>query len=496
MTSAIKACSAIEGLEPEGLWEYFAELSAIPRCSKHEAEAGRYVFGAAKKLGLEAFHDLKGNVVVRKKSTPGREKTPMIALQSHLDMVCEKNKDTAHDFSRDPIILKRKGNFITADGTTLGADNGLGVATALAIMEDKTLSHGPLEFVFTVDEETGLTGAAGLQNGALKSRILINLDTEDEGVLYVGCAGGCDSTGTLAVAFEPLPAKHVLYTLRVYGLRGGHSGIDIHTGRGNAIKLLGRAVAEISGCGAHGVRLCGISGGSKRNAIPREAEALLAMPAAAAGPSMKKAAELDKVYKAELAAADRGVAVMLTPAGGKKARREARVMKKACQTRLVDLLNALPHGVIAMSQEIPGLVETSTNLARVTMEKNTVTIETSQRSSVESRKAEVVQAVSAVFALAGAKVAHGDGYPGWKPDLQSPILKIAQETYRRLYGKEAGVKAVHAGLECGIIGEKFPGMDMLSLGPTLEMVHSPDERVHIDSVKKYWDYLLAILESV
>jgi dipeptidase D len=481
--------SAIEGLVPKRLWEYFAELSAIPRCSKHETEAGRYVFGAAKKLGLEVLQDPKGNVIVRKKGVLGREKTPMIALQSHCDMVCEKNKETIHDFSRDPVVLKRQGDFITAGGTTLGADNGIGVATALAIMEDTELRHGPLEFVFTVDEETGLTGAAALRSGDLKSRILINLDTEDEGVLYVGCAGGCDSTGTFPISFDPLPAKHALYSLRVYGLRGGHSGIDIHTGRGNAIKLLGRAVAALARSGA---RLCSLSGGSKRNAIPREAEALLAIPAAAAGAAMKEAAELDKVYKSELAAADSGVAMTLTALGGKK----MRVMKKVCQARLVNLLNALPHGVIAMSQEIPGLVETSTNCARVTTTKNSAVIETSQRSSVESRKTEIVQAVGAVFALAGAPVAHGDGYPGWKPDLQSPILKIAQETYRRLYGKEAGVKAVHAGLECGIIGEKFPGMDMLSLGPTLEMVHSPDERVHIGSVKKYWDYLLAILESV
>ena len=482
--------SAIEGLEPERLWEYFAELSAIPRCSKHEALAGRYVLNAAKKLGLEVQQDPKGNVVVRKKASPGRESVPMIALQSHLDMVCEKNKDTAHDFGKDPVVLKRQRNFITADGTTLGADNGLGVATELAIMEGKTLNHGPLEFVFTVDEETGLTGAAGLRSDALQSRMLINLDTEDEGVLYVGCAGGCDSTGTLAVAFEPLPAKHILYTLRVHGLRGGHSGIDIHTGRGNAIKILGRAVAALSAC--CGARLCSLSGGSKRNAIPREAEALIAVPAAAAEQALKMAEELDKVFKSELAAADRGVAVTLTALGGRK----TRVMKRAGQARLVDLLNALPHGVIAMSQEIPGLVETSTNCARVMTKKSSVVIETSQRSSVESRKAEVVQTVGAVFALAGAHVSHGDGYPGWKPDLNSPLLKIAKETYRRLFGKEAGVKAVHAGLECGIIGERFPGMDMLSLGPTLEMVHSPEERVLIDSVKKYWDYLRAILESV
>ncbi len=491
MSSAIKACTAIEGLEPKRLWEYFAELSAIPRCSKHEAEAGRYVFGVAKKLGLEVFKDPKGNVIAWKKGTPGREKAPLVALQSHLDMVCEKNRDKAHDFSRDPIVLKRNGNFLTADGTTLGADNGIGVATSLAIMEDAALNHGPLEFVFTVDEETGLTGAAGLQSNALKARTLINLDTEDEGVLYVGCAGGCDSIGTLAVAFESLTANHALFTLKVEGLRGGHSGIDIHTGRGNAIKLLSRAMHILSD---RGVRLCRLSGGNKRNAIPREAEALCAVPAAETEAAAAEVYKLDKIYKKEYATADSGVALSLTACNGKKS--GARVLKTAVRKRLVNLLNALPHGVVAMSQDIPGLVETSANLARVTTKENSVVIETSQRSSVESRKTEIVQTVNAAFALAGAAVSHGDGYPGWKPDLHSPILKTAMETYRRMYGKEPAVKAVHAGLECGIIGEKFPGMDMVSLGPTLEMVHSPEERVQIGSVKKFWDYLLAILESV
>jgi dipeptidase D len=483
--------SALQGLEPKRLWEYFAELSAIPRCSKHEAEAARYVFGVAKKLGLEANKDLRGNVIVRKPAGSGRENAPMIAVQSHLDMVCEKNKETVHDFSRDPIVLKRNGNFLAADGTTLGADNGIGAATCLAIMENTGLKHGPLELIFTVDEETGLTGAAGLRRGALQSRTLINLDTEDEGVLYVGCAGGCDSTGTLPIAFDSLPARHALFSLRVHGLRGGHSGIDIHAGRGNAIKLLSRALAALSG---HGVLLCSLSGGNKRNAIPREAEAFCAAPTGKIRPIGSVVGNIDKTYKKEYSAVDKGINILLTPVpGGEK---PVRVMKKTAQNRLINLLNALPHGVIAMSQDIPGLVETSTNLARVTTGKNSVMIETSQRGSVESRKTEIVQAVGAVFALAGAKVRHGDGYPGWKPDLQSPLLTTAKETYRRLFGKEAAVKAIHAGLECGIIGERFPGMDMISLGPTIEMAHSPEERVDTDSVKKYWEYLTALLEMV
>jgi dipeptidase D len=440
---------------------------------------------------LEVFQDAKGNVIARKKASAGREAAPMIAVQCHLDMVCEKNSATAHDFARDPIVLKRQGNFITAEGTTLGADNGIGVATALAIMEDKKLNHGPLEFVFTVDEETGLTGAAGLRPDALRSRMLINLDTEDEGVLYVGCAGGCDSIGRLPVSFDPLPARYVLYTLRVHGLRGGHSGIDIHTGRANAIKLLCRELAALA---VNGARLCRLSGGNKRNAIPREAEALVALPSPEVAAAAETVSEMEKIFKNEYSAADKGATLTFTEYEGKRS--GVKALKKVSQEQLLNLLFGLQHGVIAMSQDIPGLVETSTNLARVTMERTTATIETSQRSSMESRKTEIVQAVSAVFALAGAHVTHGDGYPGWKSDLNSPLLKIAKETYRRLFGKEAGVKAVHAGLECGIIGEKFPGMDMLSLGPTLEMVHSPEERVLIDSVKKYWDYLLSILESV
>jgi dipeptidase D len=482
--------SAIDGLEPKRLWDFFAGLSALPRCSKHEAKAAGYVFTAAKKLGLEVRMDANGNVIVRKKAAPGRERAPCIALQSHLDMVCEKNAATAHDFRKDPIVLKRNGNFITADGTTLGADNGIGVATELAIMESASVNHGPLELVFTVDEETGLTGAAALKSDALQSRVMINLDSEDEGVLYIGCAGGVDSIGTLPVAYATLPAPYTLWTLTVSGLRGGHSGIDIHTGRGNAIKLLSRALCALSGCG---VRLCSLSGGNKRNAIPREAKALLAMPAAAAEQMTLIIAKLDTTYSNEYSATDNGITLSLFPCGGKRG--GVRMLKKTAQERLLNLLNALPHGVIAMSQDIPGLVETSTNLARVTVKKNAVRIETSQRSSVDSRKTEIVRAVGAVFALAGAKVAYSDGYPGWKPDLNSPILKIAKETYRRLYGRAIAIRAVHAGLECGIIGEKFPGMDLLSLGPTIEMAHSPEERVHIDSVKKYWEFLLAILET-
>jgi dipeptidase D len=481
--------SAIQGLEPKRLWEYFAKLSAIPRCSKHEEKAIAYIRGVAKLLGLESEQDAIGNVLVRKKAHGGREDAPRIALQSHIDMVCEKNRDKVHDFFKDPLVLKRSGNFLTADGTTLGADNGMGVCTALSLMEDRSIRHGPLEFLFTLDEETGLSGAAGLQSGFLASRILINLDSEDEGVLYVGCSGGVDTIGTLPVGFDPMPAKHALFTLKVSALRGGHSGLEIHVGRGNAIKLLNRAMGALSPMGA---RVCTLEGGNKRNAIPREAAAVIAVPKAAVAALEEKVRELEKIYREEYSVLDGGVTLSLEPLEKKM----TRVFKRSAQKKLINLLYALPHGVIAMNPSIPGLVETSTNLATVSTSKTGIMIATSQRSSVESEKNDLMQMVRSTFMLAGATVENSDGYPGWKPNLSSPILRVAQEVYRTLFGKEAEVKAVHAGLECGIIGEKYPGMDMVSLGPTLEMVHSPEERIVIDTVKKYWDFLTRILESV
>ncbi len=481
--------SAIDGLRPEPLWRYFEELSAIPRGSKHEGKASAYVAGAAKRLGLETFTDPIGNVVVRKSASKGWERAPGIVIQSHLDMVCEKNSGTVHDFERDPLVLRRQGDFITATGTTLGADDGIGVAAGLALMEDVLVKHGPLEFLFTVDEETGLTGANNLGNNFLQSRILINLDSEEEGVLCVGCAGGMDSRGEVPVAFEPLPARHLLFRLKVSGLRGGHSGLDIHRGRGNAIKLLNRVLKALAPCGA---RLSSIDGGNKRNAIPREARATIALPEKSLDAALKKVTELAALYKAEYAATDSGVELTI----GKLRSGNDRVMKRASANAILNLLSVVPHGVIAMNAAISGLVETSTNLARVFTEKNAVVIETSQRSSVESEKADIVATVCAAFDLVGAKVSHGDGYAGWRPDLASPILKTAQAVYRKKFNNDPIVKAIHAGLECGIIGDKYPGMDMLSIGPTLEMAHSPEERVKIESVEHIWEYLVAILETV
>jgi dipeptidase D len=479
--------SAIDGLTPPLLWNYFLELSRIPRCSKHEAAVSRFVVDTARRLGLSATQDRSGNVVVRKPASRGRERAPSMCLQGHLDMVCEKSAQVSHDFSTDPIVLVRRGNALMANGTTLGADNGIAVATNLAIMADGTLQHGPLEFLFTVDEETGLTGAHNLEPGFIESRTLLNLDSEEEGALYVGCAGGRDTVGTWAAAFEAPPDGFVPIGLSVSGLRGGHSGVDIDKGRGNALKLLARVLHALE---HHGARLARIDGGNKRNAIPRDAHAMLYVEDASDARNLID--EWNRTFGAELASTEPDILVaMANPSAEEK-----RVLRERDQRQIVQALTALPHGVIKMSPDIPTLVETSTNLAVATTNGNTITIATSQRSSVGSEIDEIVDTVSSILALAGARVEHSDGYPGWKPNLESPILQTAVATYHSLYGKTPEVKAVHAGLECGIIGERYPGIDMISFGPTLEGVHSPEEKIYIDTVPRFWAFLLAILKAI
>lgn len=481
--------NAIAGLKPELVWKYFAEISQIPRGSKNEAAIINYVMQTASKLGLEAKKDSIGNVVVVKPASPGKENLPVVVLQGHLDMVCEKNKDKIHDFTKDPIELVREGDIIRANGTTLGADNGIGVAISLAIMEDKSLVHGPLEFLFTVDEETGLTGAQNLRGDFLKGRILINLDSEEEGALYVGCSGGKDTIGTLAVSWENAPENYSALQISITGLRGGHSGLDIHTGRGNAIKLLNRVLWNLND--QFDLRLSKIDAGNKRNAIPREGDAIVYVSKDKINDVKKIIQKFDPIFKSEFSVVDKGVTVKVNDITG-----NGKVLQKALTTRLLNLLYALPHGVIAMSQDIPGLVETSTNLAIINTTDTAIVVSTSQRSSVESSKEDIVGQVRSVFSLAGAKVEHSDGYPGWKPNLNSNILSISKNVYKNLFGKEPEVKAIHAGLECGIIGEKFSGMDMISMGPTLEAVHSPDEKIYVKTVEKFWKYLLEILKNI
>jgi dipeptidase D len=482
--------AAIEGLKPELVWKYFAEISRIPRGSKNEAAASKYVLDVAKKLGLQAKADKLGNVVVRKPSSAGRPNVRPVALQGHLDMVCEKNKDTVHNFLKDPIEIVRKGNVLMANGTTLGADNGIAVATSLAIMEDRSLEHGPLELLFTVDEETGLTGANNLSADFLESRTLLNLDSEEEGTLYVGCSGGKDTTGTWKVRFDEATGSMTPVQVRVSGLKGGHSGLDIDKGRGNAIKIMNRAVLALEAVGA---RLAFFDGGNKHNAIPRECETVLLVPSKQVEEAGKIVDDVNATVKSELAGTEPDLRVALARMNSRK---KWKVLRRSEQVKLLKTIAALPHGVIKMSADIPGLVETSTNVAVIKTAKDAIKIATSQRSSVASEISDISRSVSFIFELGGARVEHTDAYPGWKPDLASPILGVAKSAFRALYGKDPEVKAIHAGLECGIIGERIPGMDMVSLGPTLEAVHSPDEKIFIDTVERFWNFLLEILKGV
>ncbi len=479
--------SAIDGLKPEPVWKVFEEISGIPRGSKNEAAIAAYVVATAKRLGLAVKQDRAGNVAVKKGATASRPNSPSVCLQGHLDMVCEKNADKVHDFTKDPIELVRKGNVLAANGTTLGADNGIAVATNLALMKDMTLAHGPLEFLFTIDEETGLTGATNLSPDLIESKTLLNLDSEEEGSIYVGCSGGRDTVGTFPVKFENRPPGSVSFSLAVSGLKGGHSGLEIDKNRGNAVKILNRVLLALE---KHRLRLSSIDGGNKRNAIPRECTAFFWIPKKAVAAARRSVSEISESIRAEFSTLEPALSLSLTEAKGGK------VFPAKLQGRILRAISGLPHGVTKMSSDIPGLVETSTNVASVATSRKALIIATSQRSSVESENEEMCDTVASVLTLAGAEVKSSDGYPGWKPNLNSPILKVARETYSSLFGKEPEVKAIHAGLECGIIGERIPGMDMVSFGPTLEGVHSPDEKIYTDTVERFWNFLVAILAKI
>ncbi len=475
-------------LKPSLLWKHFGKILTIPHCSGHEQALGDYILSVAKADGLEGQKDKVKNVLVAKKASPGREKTAGIVLQAHMDMVCEKNSDTAHDFAKDAIQTEIKGDWLQAKGTTLGSDNGIGVAACLAVMEDKDLVHGPLEFLFTVDEETGLTGANRLEPGALKGKMLLNLDSEEIETFTIGCAGGADSEVFLPFVREK-PAG-AAYRIKIHGYRGGHSGLDIHQGRGNAIKLLARILDRARRQSDYG--LAEIEGGNKHNAIPREAWAdLVVAPDKVA--SLK--AVVEKAFaeiRVEYQAVETDAAVSFGPSEDKP----AEVLSAASRNALINLLLTLPHGVIAMHPEIHGLTETSTNLAIVRTGRKEAKIHCSSRSSIASALEAVRDTIRAVSELAGAKITLLEGYPGWMPNLQSPLLKKLKEVHEKVVGKEAEIKAVHAGLECGIIGEKHPGMDMISFGPTIEHPHSPEERCNVKTVEEFWTFLTAALRDL
>ncbi|MEJ2420723.1 MAG: aminoacyl-histidine dipeptidase [Acidobacteriota bacterium] len=477
-------------LEPQLVWKHFSKLCEIPRGSGNEENAGRYVISVAESNGLEYKTDDVGNVLIKVPGTSGRDNDAVTVLQGHLDMVCEKNSSTEHDFTRDPIRPRIDGGWVKATGTTLGADNGIGVAYALALAEDKDCEHGPLELLFTVDEERGLVGANNLKEGFVTGRRLLNLDTEEDGELYVGCAGGMDTVISLQIQRGPAADSKGSFKLSVEGLRGGHSGSDIHEGRGNANRILVRAFWALEKEGIQ-FDLLSVEGGSKRNAIPREAFAFVALApgdSAKAGQVLK---HLNEAVAAELAGLDDGVTLSLSQAACTDAPLTPESRKK-----LIDLLGAVPHGVLYYSREIPGLVETSTNFATVEASAEEVTIGTSQRSSVMSRLHWAGSWIASIARAAGANVEHSSAYPGWEPNLSSPILKQAQQTYKSLFDKVPEPKAIHAGLECGLIGANYPGMDMVSLGPEIRNAHSPDEMVEIESVQKTWRYLREILKAL
>lgn len=480
--------SALSSLKPEPLWKHFDRLAAIPRGSTKEAAAREYVRGVAKNLGLEPVQDSAGNLIVRKPARPGREAAPMTLLQGHLDMVCEKNEATVHDFDKDPIKVVRDGDWLKADGTTLGADNGVGVSAALAVMESKDLAHGPLEFAFTIDEETGLTGASEFKPGVLKSKYYLNLDTEEIGTICIGCAGGLNTTATRKVKLVA-PTADSAYRIKVTGLRGGHSGVDIHLGRGNALRVLGAVLQDV--LTKLPAELAEVNGGSAHNAIPREAAAVVGLAGSHENELKKVVADVEATYKSEFGNFDSGLRVTVT-----KADRPAEVMEAADAKKIAALLVSLPHGILAMSPDVPGLVQTSTNIATISTKGDVVSVVTSQRSAIASSKDAAARMVATVARLAGFEVEHSGSYPGWKPEPSSDLVQKLQAVHQKVFGKPAQLIAMHAGLECGVIGEKYPGIQMASFGPTIVNPHSPDERVQISTVNDFWNYLKTVLETV
>ena len=485
----MKSNDILKDLKPARVWHWFGEIMQIPRPSKHEERISAWLVQWGNDHGLETMSDKLGNVLIRKPASKGYEKSPWVALQAHMDMVCEKNSDKKFDFMTDAIQPVLDGEWLTADGTTLGADDGIGVATILAILEDAKLQHPALEALITVDEETGLTGANGLSKSWLKSEILLNFDDEDEGEYWIGCAGGIDTVADMDYKLVAAPAGHKAFKLKVSGLKGGHSGDDINRGRANANKLINRILWEATY--RHGMRLATIDGGNLRNAIAREAEAVVTVPEEKVRAFKAMVTRMGKAMVFEFRSTEPDMEFELRDVEMPK-----KVVDKDAHERLVNLVYACAHGVLAMSREIDNFVETSTNLASIKMKNGAFHIATSQRSSVESAKMAAAAKLESTFRLAGCRVKHSDGYPGWTPNPDSRVLKVGVDVYKKMYGREPIVRAIHAGLECGLIGEKYPSMDMISYGPTLRSVHSPDERIEIKTVEMFWNQTLEILRRL
>ncbi len=479
----------IKDLQPACVFSIFDEINHVPRPSKKEGKIREYLLDFAKKHNLEVKTDAVGNVLMRKPATVGHENAPVVAMQAHMDMVCESN-DKNFDFENQPITTIVDGEWLRADGTTLGADNGIGMAAALAALTDDTLVHGPIEALFTVDEETGLTGANNLGDGMLNASMLLNLDSEDDAEIFVGCAGGVDTTCLFTYKRSFAPTDFHYFKFDISNGLGGHSGGDIHLGRANANKLLARFLYRLSL--EHEITLAEIDGGNLRNAIPRAAHAVFGV----CSESKENVRIAFNKYVAEIENEYAGIEPTIKFDLQSVDKPEFAVDHSTTMA-LVEALYSAPHGVISMSRDIEGLVETSTNLAAVKMQDgDKILVTTSQRSSVESRKWDIARQVEALFTLAGAEVTHGDGYPGWQPNMDSKIMHIASDAYEELYGVKPAIKAIHAGLECGLFRAKYPHLDMVSFGPTLQGVHSPSERMNIPAVERFWGQLRRILEKV
>lgn len=476
--------------KPEEVFQYFLEISKIPRPSKKEGKIISFIEEFARKHELELKKDDAGNILIKKTATPGFENRQPVVLQSHMDMVCEKNSDVNHDFTTDPIQTYIDGEWLKAKGTTLGADDGIGIAAQLAILASSTIQHGPIECLFTVDEETGLTGAFEMKSGFFDSKILINLDSEDEGELFIGCAGGIDTVATFAYEPTKVPSDSVAMKLIVKGLQGGHSGDDIDKHRGNSIKLINRFLWK--GTNLFDLRLSHLDGGNLRNAIPREAFAIFTVHKDDKARLILEFESIRNDIYNEWHDAEPNLEITIDDAPLPEF-----VIDEPTQYDLLNALYACPHGVMAMSRQLKGLVETSTNLASVKfIQDNQILVTTSQRSALKSAKYDVSNMVESVFRLANANTQHGEGYPGWAPNTNSKILEITQNSYKKLFGVTPIVRAIHAGLECGLFLEKYPYLDMISFGPTIKGAHSPDERLNIPSTQKFWELLLDVLKNI
>ena len=480
--------STILSLAPQNVWKHFYSLTRIPRPSGHMEKVTTFLIDFGKGLGLESFVDEAGNVIIRKPATPGMENRKGVILQAHMDMVPQKNNDTEHDFEKDPIEAYVDGDWVRAKGTTLGADDGLGVAAIMAVLEAKDLKHGPIEALITKDEETGMYGAFGLKPGTVNGEILLNLDSEEEGELYIGCAGGMDVTATLEYKEVPVEAGDVAFMITLKGLKGGHSGLEINQGRANANKLMVRFLREA--VADYEARLASWEGGNMRNAIPREAKAVVTVPAGSEGELMELVEDYERLFNEEYATIETPISLK-----AEKVELPSGEVPEEIQDNLIDAICACQNGVTRMIPTVPDTVETSSNLAIVTIGGGKAEVKILARSSCDSMKDFLTASLESCFSMAGMKVEMSGGYSGWQPNVDSPILRAMKESYKRRFGKEPEVKVIHAGLECGIIGAIIPGLDMISFGPTLRSPHSPDERAYIPDVRKFYDFLVATLEE-